>query len=473
MISQRPNILIILSDQLRRDALGVYGDANVSTPNIDQLALDGVRFTQACSTYPICVPFRFTMMTGAYAHSRYVPAIQYRMSPAERTLADEFNEADYHTVYIGKWHLYAGHGILPDHPAKKSNLTPVPRIHQGRWQKWLAFECANAPFNTYYFEDDDPTPRRLEKYQTDGLFDLAMDYLSNRKDVEQPFCCVLSVEPPHFPLEAPPELEKKWRDRPLKLPPNFMHKEPYDMPGWLIDESEREESLTQRRTYYAMIENLDENVGRMRSFLRENGMADNTIIVFLSDHGQMDGSHSVMNILKDHPFEESIGIPLIICDPRYPHRSGTAIGEPTSTEDLFPTLLGMAGLKPAHVLPGFDLSPLVRGEEEALSREGVYLEFVHDLRDGRFPVYHRLYWRGFRSPRYKYTVLGDAKEGGKPWQFFDLENDPYEMNNLIDSMAHTDEIEHHHRLLRQRAIDTADHYVLAPAFGLAGLNLWQ
>jgi len=186
-MKKRPNILIILSDQLRRDALGIYGDPNISTPNIDRLAEEGVRFQNACSTYPVCVPFRFTLMTGEYAHSRFIPAIEWRMSPAERTLADEFNEAGYHTIYVGKWHLYGGSGHLPKHYPKKANKTPVPRMHRGRWQKWLGFEIANNPFDTDYFEDDDPTPRPLNKYQTDGLFDLTMEYLEKNLKSDKPY----------------------------------------------------------------------------------------------------------------------------------------------------------------------------------------------------------------------------------------------------------------------------------------------
>ena len=89
--SSQRNLVVVLCDQLRRDALGCYGDQNVQTPHIDALAARGVKFHNACSTYPICVPFRFTMMTGQYAHTRMIPGIEWRMSPAERTLADEFN----------------------------------------------------------------------------------------------------------------------------------------------------------------------------------------------------------------------------------------------------------------------------------------------------------------------------------------------------------------------------------------------
>jgi len=142
----RPNLIVVLCDQLRRQAVGCYGDDDAVTPNIDRLAANGVRFANACPTYPICVPFRFTMMTGHYSHTRLVPGIEWRMSPAERTLADEFNEAWYETMYVGKWHLDGGHGRMG--PAEQCNRTPVHRPHQGRWHKWLGFELRNGPHDT-------------------------------------------------------------------------------------------------------------------------------------------------------------------------------------------------------------------------------------------------------------------------------------------------------------------------------------
>jgi len=448
-MTKKPNILIIISDQLRRDALGIYGDPNISTPNIDHLASEGVRFQNACSTYPVCVPFRFTLMTGEHAHSRLVPAIEWRMSPAERTLADEFNGADYHTIYIGKWHLYGGSGLLPKHYPKKANKTPVPRLHQGRWQKWLGFEIANNPFDTYYFEDDDPIPRPLGKYQTDGLFDLAMEYIEKDFNSDKPYCCILSVEPPHYPLIAPKELAKKWRDKSIKLPPNFLFRDKFPAPGPIINDNARERraSIKNRKTYYAMVENLDDNVGRLLDFIEKSGQKEKTIIIFMSDHGEMGGAHCIRNIIKDHPYEESIGIALIVYDPRNSKRSGQVINEPVCTEDYFPTLLGLAGLKPKEKKPGIDLTPLIHGKQEKLPREGIYLEFLHELRQGEFFTYYEKFWRGFRSQQYKYTVLGDAEE--------------------------KDEIIRYHKLLRESLIRTCDHYVLADAYGIKGVNLWK
>ena len=455
-MDKRPNILVLMCDQLRRQALSVYGDPDIRTPHIDAMAERGVRFENACSTYPICVPFRFTFMTGMYAHSRKVPGIEYRMSPTERMLADEFNEAGYETVYVGKWHLDGGHGRMGS--ALECGRTPVPREHQGRWEKWFGFELRNAPFDTYYFVDDDPTPIKVEKYQTDGLFDIGMDYLQNDRDRDRPFCMVISVEPPHDPFEAPEDLLSAWEAREITLPGNFE----------ADSEEQREQFILNRKRYYAMVENLDQNVGRMSEFLEREGLSDNTVVMFLSDHGELGGSHGLRG--KQWPYEESVGIPVVIYDPRSNDRAGASIVDPICTEDFFPTLLGLAGIGPSGDLPGDDLTPLIHGRVDGLAREGVMLEFVAELRKGL--VFNEWVWRAFRSARYKYTVRGD-KFGATPWQYFDLESDPEEMNNLIESPDHAEEVARHHKLLRDRLAETGDHFVLLPAYGCEGLNVWE
>ena len=450
-----PNVLIVLSDQLRRQALSTYGDPNIVTPHVDALAGRGVRFENASSTCPICVPFRFTFMTGLYAHDRKVPAIEYRMSPAERTLADEFNEAGYETIYTGKWHLDGGHGRMGS--AIQCGRTPVKKAYRGRWKKWLGFELRNGPFDTYYFEDDDPTPRPVDGYQTDGLFDLAMDYLEHRYP-SRPFCAVVSVEPPHDPFEAPEALQRTWEGMDIVLPPNVG-------PG---DAEATERIMLNRKRYYAMVENLDWNMGRLGAFLLRTGLHGETVVLFLADHGELGGAHGLRG--KQWPYEESTGIPLIVADPRHPDRAGAVIEDPVSTEDLFPTILGLAGLRPRDPLPGENLAPLIHGNVNRLEREGVMLEFIAEQRQG--VAFHDWVWRGFRSVRYKYTVRGD-NHGGSPWQFFDLAEDPWEQRNLLEEPAYRGEIARHHDLLMNRMKETDDHFVLLPAFGREGLNTWD
>lgn len=450
-----PNVLIVLSDQLRRQALSTYGDPNIVTPHVDALAGRGVRFDNASSTCPICVPFRFTFMTGLYAHDRKVPGIEYRMSPAERTLADEFNDAGYETIYVGKWHLDGGHGRMGS--ARQCGRMPVKKAYRGRWRKWLGFELRNGPFDTYYFEDDDPEPRPVEGYQTDGLFDLAMDYLEHR-DPSRPFCAVVSVEPPHDPLEAPEALQRTWEGMDIVLPPNVD-----------ADDAEAmERIMLNRKRYYAMVENLDWNMGRLGAFLLRTGLHGETVVHFLSDHGELGGAHGLRG--KQWPYEESTGIPLIVADPRHPDRAGAVIEDPVSTEDLFPTILGLAGLKPRDALPGENLAPLIHGNVSRLKRGGVMLEFIAEQRQG--VAFHDWVWRGFRTARYKYTVRGD-NHGGVPWQFFDLAEDPWEQRNLLEDPAYRGEIARHHDLLMNRMKETDDHFVLLPAFGREGLNTWD
>ncbi len=454
----RPNIVLIISDQLRRQALGAYGDPNVATPNIDELAATGTRFENSCSTYPVCVPYRFSLMTGEYAHTRFIPSIEWRMSPAERTLADEFNDAGYATALFGKWHLYGNFGHLPGHTVVKASRTPVPRPFQGRFQRFAGFDICNDPWDTYYSNEADPTMHKIDGFQTDGLFDLAIDYVSQQRD--QPFASVISVEPPHPIFTAPPEYLDRWRDREITLRPNVDVDKDYKNRS--TDAGSLEDNL---RIYYAMVENLDDNVGRLVQALRDAGTLDNTIIALTSDHGELLGCHGLL--AKQRPWEESIGMPFIVS------RGGPAgqvVADPMCTEDLFPTLLGMAGITPRDAKPGADLSPLIRGEAAHLDRPGVMLEFVSELRPDI--VFHEDTWRGFRSERYKYTVLGDA-HGGKPWQFFDLVEDPYEQTNLIDDPNSAAEIRRHHELLRERMVETYDHYVLAAAHGLPGLNEWN
>jgi arylsulfatase A-like enzyme len=454
----RPNVILVIADQLRRQALGCYGDPNVSTPHIDALAAAGTRFDAASSTYPVCVPYRFTLMTGEYAHTRFIPSIEWRMSPAERTLADELNDAGYTTALFGKWHLYGNFGHYPGHNVVKASRTPVPRPFQGRFERFGGFDICNDPWDTYYWNEDDPTPHKIDGFQTDGLFDLAIEHLGQVGN--RPFATVLSVEPPHPIFTAPQSYVERWRDRELVLRDNVDVGKQYNKRGphgrGLLDDL---------RVYYAMIENLDDNIGRLVAALRANGQLDNTVIALTADHGELLGSHGLL--AKQRPWEESLGIPLIVSGAGAP---ASVVGDPVCTEDLFPTLLGLAGVTARDPKPGIDLSPLVRGEATGIDREGVLLEFVAEMRPGL--PFHDETWRGIRTRRYKYTVLGDA-HGGRPWQFFDLENDPYELTNLVDDPPYADDVARHHELLRSRLAEAHDHYVLAPAFGAPGLNEWD
>ncbi len=438
-----------MSDQLRRQVHGCYGDPNVSTPNVDRLAAEGVRFDNACSTYPICVPFRFTFMTGHYAHSRVIPGIHYRMSPAERTLADEFNDADYRTIYVGKWHLDG------------NTAGAVPRERQGRWQRWIGHEHQTGRPNPdgrghmhrdiALFDSRDNAWRRTNGYSTDCVVDETMQAIRDERRDGQPFCCVCSVLPPHPPLDPPDALMTDWRERPLELPPNieFEARDYPEVSGDWLRGFDQEHIDFRWRAYYAMVENIDWNVGRLRQFLEDEGLAENTIVIYVSDHGELAGCHGLCG--KQFPFEESVGIPLIVHDPR--HIGGRVVDEPVATEDLFPTILGLGGLRPRDDLHGCDLTPLMRGECDSLQRPGVLLEFVRDDRPS-----HAFFNQGWRGIRTRETVYLDID--GRPWMFFDLKNDPHQMRNLVDSPENRDAMLQHRTWLQQLIDETDDHYEL-------------
>ena len=476
-MSAARNLVVILVDQLRRLALGRGGDPSAATPRIDRLAAQGTWFDAACSSVPVCVPFRFTFMTGLTAQSRFVPDIEWRMSPAERTLADRFNEAGHETCYIGKWHLYGGHALLPGHSEVKANRTPVPRHHQGRWKHWRAFEIGNRHFDASYFVDGDPTPVPMHGYQSDVLTDVAIAWMdAHRARSGAPFCLVLSVEPPHPPYQAPPELERRWLDADIWLPPNFMSKldrerlVPTVLPEFVerrIDRpADRELQLRQRRLYHAMVENLDANVGRLLDHLDATGLSRDTAVVLTADHGELGGAHSSHG--KEEPYEESIGTPLIVRVPG--GEAGRVVREPTCSEDLLPTLCGLCGVPAGPGLPGIDLTPAITGPDARLPRDGVLLGLVAELRHTM--RFHVQTWRAIRTSRHLYSVLGGV-DGGTPWQLYDLHTDPWQLSNLIADPAHRALAERLHAQLRALLVAESDHYVLAPAFGQPGLNLWR
>jgi arylsulfatase A-like enzyme len=462
--ADRPNVLVVLCDQMRGQAMGCAGDPNVETPALDRLAAEGVRFENANSTCPICVPARFSALTGQHAHTRDAHN-GWRMSPAERLVAGEFGDAGYRTGMVGKWHL-----------ANWGNDSPPPAIHRGGFDHWRGFEVVNQPFETVYYTDEDDEPHQMDEYQTDGLVDLGIDFLDAG---EEPFFGVVSVEPPHPPFIAPDESLERWTDRELTFRPNVPFGEgtppekhvppggvePYESWG---DRHEATEELFERRNYhgdtfsdemrayYAMVENLDHNVGRLLDALEERGIREDTVVAFVSDHGEMLGSHGLM--MKQHPYEESVNVPFILSYPGGDLDAGRTVSAPTCLEDWYPTLCGLAGLSPEGDLPGVDLSGLARGDGD-LDREGVLLEFVYEGRP-EMP-YADETWRGFRTERYKYTV-----NGGEPWQLFDLEADPYEQENLLGNRE--DLATRMHGLLRDALVEYDDGYSLAPAFGHDG-----
>lgn len=472
---QARNVLFVLCDQLRRTALSHAGDPNVETPAIDSLAADGARCTAACSTYPACVPTRATFVTGRSAHAFNAFGHDFRLSPAERTIGDAFRDCGYWTGYAGKWHLHGAMGLENTKPAHRS---PIPPAHHG-FEHWRGFEFRNDPYDTVYFADDDLEPRSMDGHQTDELTDIGCRLLDRAAGDERPFFLTLSYEAPHPPHVAPDSSYGRWRNVDLTLPPDVAAavergappgpifgpdgSRTYDAVGDpagsdTLGEGEppdyhRSVFLDDVRAYYAMVEHLDANVQRLLDRLEDRGVRAETRIVFTADHGELLGRHGAMR--KRLPNEAAAGVPFLVSGPGIPSADHS---NPIQTEDWYPTLLGLAGADEEPDGPGADLTPLLTGSADGLSRPGIHLEHV-EPQGGNGP------WRAYRTEQFKYAV-----RDGEPWQLFDLDADPLELDNLIENPDHAETATRLHGLLRSHLASSTDTYRLAPAFGHEALH---
>lgn len=401
-----PHIIYILSDEHCGLAMSHAGDPNVQTPQMDRLAVAGVSLTQAYANCPVCTPSRGTIFSGRHAHAGPVQGFFDVFKASAPSTATLLRDAGYHTAYFGKWHC----GVIRDQvpPGMAANPTPnahwpqrTPEYHRGGFQDWFGFEVNNAPFDGFYYWGSETEPRRMTKYQTDELTDLAIDYVRNY-DREEPLFLVLSVEPPHFPLDAPPAAQRFDPAR-LQTRPNFT-----DSP----------EMRAQLAMYYAMIENLDGNIGRLREALQAlPAFRDDTLTIYFSDHGDFMGSHGTFQ-RKEYPHEESVRIPAIFHWPGHIPARGLTDGL-WSLVDLLPTTLGLAGVEIPPHLQGRDFSPLLRGDAFEAPGE-VFLEMVGNPRWSL----DLLDWRGLVTDRWKYAFFETGHE-----LLFDLAADPGELTN--------------------------------------------
>jgi len=321
-------------------------------------------------------------------------------------MASLLSDAGYRTAYFGKWHC----GTIRDQLATKTlNVAEptlrTPELYRAGFQDWYGFELINSPYHSYFFRNNETTPTAIDGYQTDGFTNLFLDYLS-AYDAREPLFAVLSVEPPHFPLEIPPEGTRFELDE-LHLRPNAP-----DTP----------ETRSKLAAYYAMVENVDANVGRIVSFLQtDDRFAGNTLLVYLSDHGEYMGSHGLFE-RKEHPHEEGVRIPLIFHWPervRQASNSQTLIG----LVDLLPTVLDLVDVSIPDYVQGRSHADALRiGEDSASEGTDVLLEMCQNPRWSLDFVD----WRAVVTPRYKYAFYETGDE-----LLYDLKTDPYEQTNLV------------------------------------------
>ena len=364
----KPNIILFLIDDLGWRDIGANGSTYYQTPHIDRLARDGARFTDAYSASALCTPTRAAILTGKYParlmltdwlpSGRWDPKAKLRSGrflrslPLEEfTLAEALREAGYHTANIGKWHLGSEPFSLPEHHGFDVNIAGNAHGAPGSFFSPYAGDWSipstgqRAKWNV--LADGKPG-----EYLTDRLTDEAVKFI--RTNRERPFFLYFPHYGVHTPLQAKPEVVAKYE----KIPEAQQQGKP---------------------VYAAMVESIDDSVGRVVATLRELGLEQNTVIVFTSDNGGFWNatSNAPLRANKGASYEGGIRVPLIVKWPGVA-RPGLVSAEPVTSPDLYPTLLAAAGqpLRPSQHRDGLDLRPALTGSG-ALGRSALFWHFPH------------------------------------------------------------------------------------------------
>lgn len=389
-----PNIVFLMPDQHRFHTTGCLGNEDVQTPNIDRLASQGLVLENTFANTPVCCPARSILLTGQYCHRNGMVANDLRLRESSVSFAKELGKAGYRTGFVGKWHLDGG--------PRLPGFVPPGERRQG-FEYWAANQCSHMHFRNTIFRDT-PDPIVLDKFETDGYADYAVEFLREAKTDQRPFYLTVQWGPPHDPYQAPEEYARRYDPQKLRMRPN-----------WRDVKGNGREAIAQ---YYAMVTAIDDAVGRVLRTLDELGLAENTIVLYASDHGDMLGSQGER--LKRKPWEESIRVPGIL---RWPGRirAGSRDRRTFFTHvDFAPTLLGLAGLQVPAQMQGRNIAPSIlegkRGPDSAFFQ--IFGPYAGDgTPEG---------WRGVRDGRYMYATFRDDR----PWVLYDLEKDPYQMRNL-------------------------------------------
>jgi arylsulfatase A-like enzyme len=448
---QQPNILFVFADQLRSQELSCYGGVNIQTPNLDRLADEGLRMTNAISTYPICTPFRGMLLTGLYPLHSGVSNNDHPLNPDLPSFAKSCKEHGYNTAYIGKWHL--------DGMGRSAFIPNERRLGYDYWQ---VLECTHDYFNSKYYDNNATELSVWEGFDAEAQTKSAQNYIKSR-DKNKSFFLTLSWGPPHDPYIAPQKYLDKIDPQKLILRENIKEHEIADElqknPRFAIPEEYNQRQGKNREkvkdeqwvrenyaNYLAATLALDDYFGQLMFTLEEEGILDNTIVVFTSDHGDHLGSHQFYD--KNTPFLESTSIPFLL---RYPNviKAKTIVDALLSPIDIFPTIFGMANLNYSEA-DGVDLTPVITNKTED-NRDAILLMNLTHFNNTSL-INGLDTYRGAQTKQYTYARYEDKS----PWLLFDNLNDPFQMNNLVDNPDYTELIVELNGKLDQLLIDAGD-----------------
>jgi len=405
------NIVLIFTDQMHKYALGKVSDY-VKTPNLDRLCENGILFTDNYSNCPICGPYRGNLFSGMYTSHNQVINNGDPLPKNIPAMADAFNKGGYETSFVGKWHLGGG------------GNNPITEDIRGGFRHFIGYQCYNGFHENVCFYDEADNEYHYNEHRTDVTTQLAIERLKMLHKTGKSFLHVIGYQAPHYPVQPSPKYEKLYEGIEFPYEVDYQEVDPYTPTYSPASPRPFEECSDYQkygnnmkeylRLYYAMVSQVDDGVGQILHTLEELNIKDDTVIIFTSDHGDMQGSHGFKN--KVLPYEKSCGTPLIVSVPD--GIKNQQCSSPVSAIDLYPTCLDYANLPHETHLQGNSFAPYTLGYKQNID----------------WPVYAELLcsekrWKMVRTQRYKLTVDWDSKQ---PYLLFDMQNDPFEMNNLIN-----------------------------------------
>lgn len=406
----QPNLIIIHTDQQSSWSISAYGDGPVHTPNIDRLGAEGARFDNFFTNSAVCTPSRGCFITGRYPHSHGAYTNNIPLNPDEITFARQLTAAGYDTGYAGKWHLDGHRRPGWVHPQRCFGFTDNHYMfNRGHWKKIIEQRGIEDPTVSPYTVIGDE-----KSFTTDWLKDKTIDFI--RRDRDKPFCYMLSLPDPHGPYTVRTPYDTMFDPAEMEIPQTFGDT---DGPSWAAEHQQKivsapdaEEQLRKRKAgYCGEVKLIDDCVGQILDELETQGILDDTIVVFTTDHGDYMGEHSLYG--KNLMYETAYRIPMLI---RYPKtiQPGTIVSEFTTTVDFQPTILTMMDVEPCNREQGRDASPLLRGAGENWDN----IAFTHHPS-------HKI--AGIVTPEFNLSLCeaGDAT-------LFDRKADPQELNNLAE-----------------------------------------
>ena len=401
---KRPNILYLMADEWRANAMGYAGDPNAKTPSLDRLAKEGLNYRNAMSVCPVCTPHRAALMTGRFPTSTGMFLNDAYLPSEEVCMAEILQEAGYNRGFIGKWHI-DGHG-------RESFIPPERR--QG-FDYWKGNECTHSYNHSPYYSGNDPEKKFWDGYDAWAQVKDAQSYLKAQVTSDKPFALVIAFGPPHFPHNnAPEEYKAMYPPDKLKLEPN-------------VPESMQAAARRELQGYYAHCTALDHCIGELLATLDETGLAENTIVVFSADHGETMGAHGNRPAQKQVPWDEAARVPFLLRYPAAKGPKGVVVKTPLTTPDVLPTLLGLAGVPIPKSIEGDNLAETVRNPSFAEDRAALYEGVAPFASLGPEAQANNRGYRAIRTSRYTYVRDLDG-----PWLLYDDAADPLQMNNLAN-----------------------------------------